>query len=62
MKRSLDTAFDEGWEGGREQRELEIAKDMLAEGEPVKRVARFTGLDPEVVEKLKRSSASTLKL
>ncbi|RWX44547.1 hypothetical protein H206_03651 [Candidatus Electrothrix aarhusensis] len=59
LKNSLDTAFDEGreegrWEG-REQRTLEIAKEMLAEGESAERIARFTGLEPAIVEELKRT-------
>jgi len=53
MKNSLDTAFDEGKEEGREQRTYEIAREMLQDGDPVERVARLTGLDFETVEKLK---------
>lgn len=61
LKNSLDTAFDEGraegreegGEEGREQLALEIAGEMLAEGESVERVARFTGLESAVVEELK---------
>uniref|UniRef100_UPI004056D769 hypothetical protein n=1 Tax=Candidatus Electronema sp. TaxID=2698783 RepID=UPI004056D769 len=63
MKNSLDTAFDEGKEEGREigraeggqQRALEIAREMLTEGDPVERVARLTGLPPAMVEELKQS-------
>jgi predicted transposase/invertase (TIGR01784 family) len=63
LKNSLDTAFDEGKEEGREigraeggqQRALEIAKEMLTEGDPVERVARLTGLPPAMVEELKQS-------
>ena len=50
MKNSLDTAFEEG----RQQRELEIAKALLIEGEPVDRVARLTGLDITVIEELRQ--------
>ncbi|MCI5147330.1 MAG: hypothetical protein D3923_17820, partial [Candidatus Electrothrix sp. AR3] len=52
LKNSLDTAFDEGEEQGRQEREREIAKVLLAEGEPAERVARVTGLDLAVVEHL----------
>ena len=63
LKNSLDTAFDEGREEGREegrgegreQRTLEIAKEMLTEGESAERIARFTGLEPAIVEELKRT-------
>ena len=50
MKNSLDTAFEEG----RQQRELEIAKALLTEGDPVDRVARLTGLDITVIEELRQ--------
>ena len=63
LKNSLDTAFDEGKEEGREigraeggqQRALEIAREMLTEGDPVARVARLTGLPPAMVEELQQS-------
>ena len=63
LKNSLDTAFDEGKEEGREigkaegrqQRALEIAREMLTEGDPVERVARLTGLPPAMVEELQQS-------
>ena len=58
LKNSIDTAFDEGRiegrEEGREQRTLEIAREMLAEGEPVEKVVRFTGLEPTLVKELKQ--------
>ncbi|WP_339133321.1 MAG: hypothetical protein WGN25_12450 [Candidatus Electrothrix sp. GW3-4] len=60
FKKIFDTAFDEGWIGGREQRTLEIAKEMLAEGEPVEKVARFTGLAPAIVEKLGGNRQTTV--
>jgi len=49
MKNSLDTAREEG----REQRELEIAKEMKLAGEPIEKIIRFTGLTLEQIEKLK---------
>jgi predicted transposase/invertase (TIGR01784 family) len=60
LKNSIDTAFDEGWIGGREQRTLEIAKEMLAEGEPMEKVVRFTGLAPAIVEELSRNQQTTV--
>jgi predicted transposase YdaD len=71
LKNSLDTAYDEGREEGieigietgkeigreeeKEQRTYEIAREMLNEGDPVERVARLTGLDPGVIESLRRN-------
>jgi predicted transposase/invertase (TIGR01784 family) len=56
LKNSIDTAFDEGKAEGRAEQKIEIAREMLAEGEPMERVARLTGLAPAVVEELKRTS------
>ncbi|MCW5203330.1 hypothetical protein VU10_04380 [Desulfobulbus sp. US1] len=53
LKNSLDTAFDEGRAKGRKEQKLEIAREMLAEGEPVEKIVRFTGLEPAVVEELR---------
>ncbi|MGB5684694.1 MAG: hypothetical protein WBM35_02690 [Candidatus Electrothrix sp.] len=53
LKNSLDTAFDEGRAEGREEQKIEIAGEMLAEGESTDKVARFTGLALAVVEELK---------
>lgn len=55
LKNSLDTAFDEGKEEGGRQRAMEIAKEMLTEGDPVARVARLTGLPLAMVEELQQS-------
>ena len=61
----IETAKDDGREQGRaeglqagiEQGSLEaaarIAKAMLADGEPVEKVIRFTGLTREQLERLK---------
>ena len=57
----IETAKDDGREEGREQGREEgsleaatkIAKAMLAGGEPVEKVIRFTGLTREQLERLK---------
>ncbi|WP_181305294.1 Rpn family recombination-promoting nuclease/putative transposase [Rufibacter sp. XAAS-G3-1] len=49
MKNSLDTAREEG----REERNVEIAKEMVLAGEPTEKIMRFTGLSLEQIEKLR---------
>ncbi|MEQ1745741.1 MAG: Rpn family recombination-promoting nuclease/putative transposase [Saprospiraceae bacterium] len=48
LKNVVDTSFDEGKAEGK----AEIARRMKSEGEPNERVARFTGLTAEEIEKL----------
>lgn len=56
LKNVVDTSFDEGKaEGkaeGKEELKIEIARQMLLEGEPIDKIARFTGLTKEEIEKL----------
>lgn len=47
LKNSLDTAKDE--------RSLEIAKLMLAEGDPIEKIHRITGISVEQIENLKKT-------
>ncbi|MGL9688287.1 MAG: hypothetical protein ACR5K6_00590 [Wolbachia sp.] len=53
----LDTAKEEGREEekkeGKEEREIEIAKAMLAEGMNAATIAKLTGLSTDEVEKLR---------
>jgi predicted transposase/invertase (TIGR01784 family) len=37
---------------GRKERDMEFARQLLAEGEPLERVARLTGLSPLVLQQL----------
>ena len=39
---------------GAQQRDLEIAKNMLRDHEPVEKVCRFTGLDQKIVINLNK--------
>ncbi|PSR52818.1 hypothetical protein AHMF7605_04405 [Adhaeribacter arboris] len=48
MKNSLDTAKEEG----REERELEIVKEILRAHEPIEKIIRFTGLSLKQIERL----------
>ena len=49
LKNSLDTAKEEA----KEERSTEIAKEMLAAGESLEKVMRYTGLSEKQVERLK---------
>ena len=52
IKNSLDTAKEEGREEGREQRNIEIAKKMLAAGMPIDIIINMTDLSKDEIEKL----------
>ena len=52
LKNVVDTARDEGKEEGREERNMEIAKTMKAEGFSSEQISRLTGLSMEEIEKL----------
>ncbi len=60
LKGVVDTSYEEGLEEGviigeekgKKKEKVEIARVMKKEGEPVDRIARYTGLTPEEIEKL----------
>ena len=52
IKNSLDTAKEEGREEGREQRNIEIAKKMLAAGMHIDIIINMTDLSKDKIEKL----------
>lgn len=52
LKNVVDTSFDEGKAEGKEERNIEIARQMKSEGEPLEKIIRFTGLTKEKIEKL----------
>ena len=52
IKNSLDTANEEGREEGREQRNIEIAKKMLAAGMHIDIIINMTDLSKDEIEKL----------
>ena len=52
IKNSLDTAKEEGREEGREQRNIEIAKKMLAAGMDIDIIISMTDLSKDEIEKL----------
>ena len=47
-----DKGLTEGRTEGRKERDIEFARQLLAEGEPLERVARLTGLSPLVLQQL----------
>jgi len=53
MKNSLDTAFEEGLEEGRENEKISIAREMLANGESIEKIIRYTGLTNDDIQKLR---------
>jgi predicted transposase/invertase (TIGR01784 family) len=56
MKKSLAKELAEGWDEGLEDEQIEIALEMLGEGEPVEKVADFTGLSLAVVKVLEHGA------
>ena len=52
IKNSLDTAKEEGREEGREQRNIEIAKKMIAAGMDIDVIISMTDLSTDEIEKL----------
>ncbi len=52
LKGVIDTAFDEGKLEGKLEEKYATAKLMKAEGEPLQKIIKFTGLSNEVISKL----------
>ena len=52
IKNSIDTALEKGREEGREQRNIEIAKKMLAAGMDIDTIKNMTDLSKSEIEKL----------
>ena len=52
LQSNLATAEDRGLRRGIEQRSIEIARAMIADGEPVEKIERYTGLTTAEVERL----------
>ena len=44
---------EEGMEKGKEEKSIEVARNMLKDGESIDKIIRYTGLTKEDVEKLK---------
>ena len=54
-KESFIIGFKEGVEIGKAERDIEIAKEMIADNEPIEKIVKYTGLTPEQIKKLKSS-------
>ncbi len=52
LKNVIDTSFDEGKAEGKEERNVEIARQMKSEGEAIEKIIRYTGLSKVDIEKL----------
>ncbi|XCN72892.1 MAG: PD-(D/E)XK nuclease family transposase [Candidatus Electrothrix aestuarii] len=52
MRRSLDTEFAEGWDKGLQNQQIDVALEMLGEGEALDKIASFSGLELAVVKAL----------
>ena len=57
IKNSLDSAEEKGRIKGRDERSLEIAREMLRDGESVEKIIRYTGLARQQIEELKAGEA-----
>lgn len=52
LKNVVDTSREEGFSEGVDQRNIEIAKKMKEDGEPIEKIVRYTGLSEEKISKL----------
>ncbi len=52
VKNSIDTALEQGRAEGADMQKTNIAKMMIANGEPVEKIALYTGLTAEKIGKL----------
>ncbi|GHV48502.1 hypothetical protein FACS1894204_12800 [Synergistales bacterium] len=52
MQSNITTATDRGRQEGRQETTFAIARKMIAEGEPVEKITRYTGLTSEEMESL----------
>ena len=52
MEDALAVRYEEGWEGGREERDIEIVKNALAKGLSVDIISAITALDMESIKRL----------
>ena len=52
MKKAKDEGKAEGRTEGKGERSIEIARNMKADGEPVEKIMRYTGLTAKAIEDL----------
>ena len=60
LQELMDRNYEQGLEKGRAEGELEAARKqarvMKADGEPVERISRYTGLSADEIEKLQNGN------
>jgi predicted transposase/invertase (TIGR01784 family) len=52
LKNVVDTSREEGYREGLDKRNIEIAKNMKNDGEPIEKIVKYTGLSKEEISKL----------
>ena len=52
LEQGLEAGIAQGEASGRAEREIEMAKAMKSENEPVDKIIRYTGLSAETIERL----------
>ena len=53
MISNVERVIKKSMEDARKEGRVEVAKQMLAEGEDIEKIVRYTGLTKEDIEKLK---------
>jgi predicted transposase/invertase (TIGR01784 family) len=53
LEKGIGIGREEGLQQGVQQEKLEIARGMIADGEPIEKIIKWTGLSKEAIEKLK---------
>jgi len=56
MKTALEVEREEGYEKGREERDVEIARNALAKGYSLETIRDITGLDTETITGLSQGA------
>ncbi len=52
MEKGIEKGIEEGMEKGKQKREIEIAMEMIKDGEAIEKIIRYTKLEKATVEKL----------
>jgi predicted transposase/invertase (TIGR01784 family) len=52
LKNVVDTSYEEGKAEGKEERNIEIARQMKSDGESIEKIIRYTGLSAQDIENI----------
>jgi predicted transposase/invertase (TIGR01784 family) len=52
LKNVVDTSYEEGKAEGKEERNIEIARQMKSDGESIEKIIRYTGLSAQDIENM----------